>query len=232
MLLARSVSATELDCSQSQVNPWLAAILYPLARQVVLPGYFGQITVTGQEHLPRSGPVILAPTHRSRWDAVVVPSLVGRPVTGRDPYFMVSADEMTGVQGWIIRRFGGFPVNTLQPGIAPLRYAVELLQAGKMMVIFPEGNIFRDRTLQCLKPGLARLAVQAEASRPGLGIQVVPLWLDYNQTYPRWGCHLTAKFGPALSVASCCAHNSTKTRAQVLTQSLQSSLEALSNSQS
>lgn len=228
-MLARLVKSTEPDVSQSQVAPWLATVLYPLARRVVLPGYFGRMTITGQEYLPRTGPVILAPTHRSRWDAVVVPALTGRPVTGRDPYFMVSADEMTGIQGWIIRRFGGFPVNTLQPGIAPLRYAVELLQASKMIVIFPEGNIFRDRTLQCLKPGLARLAIQAESSCPGLGVQIVPLWLDYGQPYPQWGCDLTARFGPALSVANCCPQKSTKTRAQVLTHALQSALEILAD---
>jgi 1-acyl-sn-glycerol-3-phosphate acyltransferase len=54
----------------SRVSPWLTSLFYPLGHYIVLPFYFGKIEITGQEHLPKDGPVILAPTHRSRWDAL------------------------------------------------------------------------------------------------------------------------------------------------------------------
>jgi 1-acyl-sn-glycerol-3-phosphate acyltransferase len=73
---------------------------------LVLPAFFSKITVTGQENIPLTGGVILAPTHRSRWDALILPYAVGRLVSGRDLRFMVSANEMKGVQGWFIRRLG------------------------------------------------------------------------------------------------------------------------------
>ena len=92
----------------SKVSPWLARLIYPLGCYVVLPVYFGRITVSGQENIPRTGPVIVAPTHRSRWDALIVPYAVGRLASGRDLHFMVSANETRGVQGWFISRMGDF----------------------------------------------------------------------------------------------------------------------------
>jgi 1-acyl-sn-glycerol-3-phosphate acyltransferase len=140
-----------------------------------MPSYFRAITVSGQENVPTQGPVILAPTHRARWDSLVLPMLMGRPVTGRDLRYMVTADEVKGIQGWFIKRLGGFPVNVREPSIGSLRHGIDLLEQGSMLVIFPEGGIFKDGQVHRLKPGLARLAVQAESIHPALGAKVLPI---------------------------------------------------------
>ncbi len=195
---------------------------------MVIPRYFGTLDISGQEHLPRRGPVILAPTHRSRWDALLVSCAAGRYVTGRDLRFMVSASEMKGIQGWFVRRLGGFPVNPQQPAIASLRFGVEALQDGEMMVIFPEGGIFRDDSLHPLKPGLARLALQAEASKSGLGVKIVPIYISYGDPYPSWNCDVTIRIGEPLQV-----HNygqgqgGMKQRAQHLTADIETALQDL-----
>lgn len=210
---------------RSHVSVWLAPILYFLGRWFVLPFYFGHIRVIGQEHLPETGSVLIAPTHRSRWDAFMVPYAAGRLVTGRDLRFMVSADEMQGIQGWFIRRFGGFPVDTTRPAIASLRHGIELLQAGETLVIFPEGNIFRQDQIQPLKPGLARIAIQAEADlHPG--IQLVPMTIHYSQPVPQWRCQVDIQIGPPLNISDY-SSGSIKQTAQKLTQDLQAALEAL-----
>ena len=116
-----------------------------LTQDVALSGFFrGGVTVLGGEHLPQTGPVLLAPTHRSRWDALMLPRAAGRRVTGRDCRFMVSSDEMQGLQGWFLHRLGCFPVNPRKPAAASLRFAVELLQACQQLVVFPEGRIAQD----------------------------------------------------------------------------------------
>lgn len=196
-----NVTETSLAAVSSQFSPWLTALLYP-AGETLLGLYFGKLQVSGQEYIPQTGPVIYAPTHRSRWDALVVPKFVGRRVTGRDLRFMVSHDEMRGLQGWLISQTGGFPVDTTQPAIAALRYGFELLKAGESLVIFPEGNIFRDRQVQPLKPGLARLAIQAAAARPTPDVQIVPIGISYSQAIPCRGCDLTFRIGQPLSVAN------------------------------
>lgn len=210
----------------SSFSPWLTPLAYPLVRWVVLPLYFRQIQISGQEHLPTEGPVILAPTHRARWDGIIMAHATGRGVTGRDIRFMMSADECNGIQGWVTRRLGGFPVNTRHPTIASLRFGVEVLHNREMLVIFPEGNIFRDNQVYPLKPGLARLAIQAESSKSGLGVQIVPINIKYSQPYPRWGCDVTVRIDKPLQVADYWQGNS-KQDAKRLTIDLETSMKRL-----
>ncbi|WP_242041769.1 1-acyl-sn-glycerol-3-phosphate acyltransferase [Alkalinema sp. FACHB-956] len=212
----------------SRLSPWLAPIVYPLGHRIVLPAYFSHIKVVGQEHLPTTGPVILAPTHRSRWDAILVPFAAGKHVTGRHLRFMVTADEVTGVQGWFIRRLGGFPIDTKRPGISSLRHGIDLLEAGEMLVIFPEGNIFRDPYINPLKPGLARLALQAETLKPGSQIQIVPMHLQYSD--PQVPCRTAVRIeiGPPLSVSQYMTGHS-KQDARSLTADLTQALQTLND---
>ncbi|OUC12748.1 MAG: 1-acyl-sn-glycerol-3-phosphate acyltransferase [Alkalinema sp. CACIAM 70d] len=212
----------------SRLSPWLVPIVYPLGHRIVLPTYFSHIEVLGREHLPASGPVILAPTHRSRWDAILVPFAAGKHVTGRHLRFMVTADEVTGVQGWFIKRLGGFPIDTKRPGIASLRHGIELLEAGEMLVIFPEGNIFREPHIHPLKPGLARLALQAETLKPESNIHIVPIHLQYSD--PQVPCRTAVRIeiGQPLSVKSYITGH-TKQDARSLTADLTQSLQKLND---
>ncbi|MBD2462442.1 1-acyl-sn-glycerol-3-phosphate acyltransferase [Oscillatoria sp. FACHB-1407] len=216
----------QVDPIDSRFSPWLTPLAYPLVGGLVLPNFFKQIKVSGQENLPTDGPVILAPTHRSRWDALILGWVAGRGVTGRDLRFMVSSSEVQGIQGWFIRRLGGFPVNPKQPAIASLRHGVEILQNRQMMVIFPEGGIFRDTEVHPLKPGLARLALQAETSQPGLGVQIVPISLRYSDPYVAWRSTISIQIGAPLQAAH---YNQgiAKQNAQHLTQDLETALKQL-----
>ncbi len=64
--------------------------------------------------------------------------------------------------------------------MSSVRCAIELLQAGKKLVMFPEGGIVRDQPLRSLKTGLARLVLQAEAMTPDWSIPIVPIALRYE----------------------------------------------------
>jgi 1-acyl-sn-glycerol-3-phosphate acyltransferase len=218
-------SPTSSIAVQSRFSPWLTPIVYFLGCWFVLPAYF-RIRITGQENIPKDGPVILAPTHRSRWDALLVPYAAGRFASGRDIHFMVTSDEVKGFQGWLIRRLGGFPVNPRNPGIGSLRHGVEVLQNREMMVIFPEGGIFRDKELHPLKPGLGRLAIQAGVSQPNLDVKIVPINLDYSQPLPKWGCKVSVTIGEPIEVSKYLQGN-VKQNAQVLTDELRSGIMKL-----
>jgi 1-acyl-sn-glycerol-3-phosphate acyltransferase len=185
----------------SRINPCLIRFCYSFGNYTLLPSYFRRITVTGQENIPLTGGVIIAPTHRSRWDALILPYAVGRLVSRRDPRFMVSANEMKGVQGWFIRRLGGFPVNTDHPGMGSVIHSVELLAAGEMVAIFPEGGIYRDQIVHSLKPGVARIALEVTTIKPDADIKILPLSISYNQPYPGWGSEVTVKIGSVINVA-------------------------------
>jgi 1-acyl-sn-glycerol-3-phosphate acyltransferase len=209
----------------SQVSPWIS-LLYPLFGGVVLPTYFDRIVVVGQEHLPRTGAAILAPTHRSRWDPIILALAAGRTVTGRDLRFMTTASEMEGIQGWFVRRLGGFPVDLHKPGIGSLRHGVEVLQQGEMLTIFPEGGIFHEDTLQSLKPGLARLALQAELTQPDADIKIVPIGIHYSTLKAKWRCQVNVRIGSPIPVRAYLG-DSVKQSAKVLTADLACAIQSL-----
>lgn len=159
----------------ASVTPWLYWTLFPVHR-IFLSLYFGQIIFQGYENLPESGPVVLAPKHFSRWDPLVISLLSTEPLR-----FMTNANQFEGFQGWLIERLGAFPVDLNHPTVSTMRCAIELLQAGKKLVMFPEGGIVRDQPLRPLKTGLARLVLQAEAKIPeGVAIPIVPIAIRYD----------------------------------------------------
>ncbi|MCP9849000.1 1-acyl-sn-glycerol-3-phosphate acyltransferase [Cyanobium sp. Morenito 9A2] len=180
------------------VNPWLAPIAVLLAQDGPLASFFSALTVLGPEHLPHNGPVLLAPTHRARWDALLLSSFAGQRVSGRHCRFMVTLTEMQGLQGWFLTRLGCFPVDQGRPGTAPLRYAVDLLAQGQQVVMFPEGHIRRTDEPIRLHQGLARLAVLARSQ--GLDVPVVPVGLGYSTSPPCWRGQGAICFGTALRV--------------------------------
>jgi 1-acyl-sn-glycerol-3-phosphate acyltransferase len=196
---AGAVQASSQAPIQAQVSPWMAPLLYRFAQSILLPSYFGPIAVEGSENVPRSGPVILAPMHRSRWDAMMVPYVSGRYVTGRDVHFMVSANEMKSIQGFFVKGMGGFPVDTTRPGASSLRCGVNLLRENRMMVVFPEGNIFRDGEVHPLKAGLARMALQA--GEIGEAVKVVPIGIRYSDPEVGWRSSVSIKVGQPLTTA-------------------------------
>jgi len=165
---------------------------------LALKGYFGELQVLEHHLLPREGAVLLAPTHRARWDALMLPWAAGRRVTGRDCRFMVTADEMKGLQGWFLHRLGCFPVDQGRPTLASLRYSVELLSFGQQLVVFPEGRIRREDAPIRLHQGLARLALLA--AQHGVVVPVVPVGLAYGHAVPRLGDRAALCFGAPLLV--------------------------------
>ncbi|MEH2407177.1 lysophospholipid acyltransferase family protein [Nostoc sp.] len=224
----RPPANSEVAGTTSRVSPWLSPLAHLLGRRCLLPLFFGQIRITGQKNIPTTGPVILAPTHRARWDALLVPYATADCLKKQDLRFMVTIDECQGLQGWFVRRLGGFPVNSKHPSIRTLRHGVELLQQQKTLVIFPEGNIFRDGQVHQLKPGIARLALSAESGDSGLGVKIIPIGINYSQPYPNWGTDVSIHIGSPIRVTDY-MHGCIKQDAKNMTADLAKALQQLSH---
>src|SRR3954470_2667808 len=133
----------------------LKAILTPILR------FFFRVRVEGLEHVPAGGPAILASNHLSFSDSVFLPLVVRRRVTfvAKAEYF---EDPKT---AWIFRALGQIPVKR---GGGPasqraLDAAREVLEAGGLFGIYPEGTRSPDGRLYKGHTGVARLAVQTKA---------------------------------------------------------------------
>ncbi|NCO75970.1 MAG: 1-acyl-sn-glycerol-3-phosphate acyltransferase [Cyanobacteria bacterium] len=210
----------------SHISPFLIQLVYPLTTKLIFPFFFKEITIIGKENVPKNGGLIIAPTHRSRWDALIVPYATGKLVSGRNPHFMVSANEMKGIQGWFIRSLGGFPVNTDKPGLDSLRHSFDLLCQEEMVVIFPEGNIFRTDEVQLLKRGVAKIALEVEITNPEVEVKILPVSIKYSQPIPSRGCSVTVTLGECLKVREY-QGKSTRENSLILTADLTKSLQKI-----
>ena len=179
------------------VERWLAAVLFPV-HAVFMRCYFN-IEVSGAHNIPSSGPFILAPTHRSRWDAFMLYCAVARRLL----YFMVSHDEVVGLQGWFMRRMGAFPINTQRPSPSVIRTCKELIALGEALVIFPEGNLFYygPGEVHPLKPGIAWLALNFQKDLSHENLVIIPVRLVYGQRRLRLGSRAKILVGEPISVS-------------------------------
>ena len=169
-----------------RIQSYLAVLAMWLTQDIVLRFFFSKKIIEGNEFLNLvDGPLIVAPTHRSRWDGLILTFAIGRRVTNRDCRFMVTTPEMKGIQGWFLKRLGCFSINQKSPSLFSLRYAIDLIHAQKQLVIFPEGKINKNGKRVLLKQGLFRLAKLA--SKDGSSINIIPIGIAYNKINPRFG---------------------------------------------
>ena len=160
----------------------LHTVVPPLAKAVWRP------TVTGLEHVPRSGAVILASNHLSFVDSVVIPVVAPRKVV-----FLAKSDYFTGtgVRGALQRAWfeglGMLPVDRddTKAAIASLDTALEVLGRGEAFGIYPEGTRSRDGRLYRGRTGVAHLALTA-------GCPVVPVGLHRHPGHPAGRLHAAA----------------------------------------
>ena len=148
--------------------------------------------------IPKDSSVILAPTHRSRWDGLVLTMAVGRRVTQKDCRFMVTNSEMIGIQGWFLERLGCFSIDQLSPSLSALRYAINLIVKKKQLVVFPEGKINRYGKKLVLKEGLYRLA--RLATKKTNSIIIIPVGIAYSKVLPKFRDNFAICFGEPIFI--------------------------------
>ena len=145
-----------------KINPVLGFIAMFVTQDLVLRFFFKKkIILKNGFSIPINSSIILAPTHRSRWDGLILTMAMGRRVTKKDCRFMVTKSEMKGIQGWFLKRLGCFSINQSSPSLSALRYTIDLIEKGEQLVVFPEGKINRYGKKLVLKEGLYRLALLA-----------------------------------------------------------------------
>ena len=165
-----------------------------LTQDVVLSLFFSKKKIINNGYsIPLNSSIILAPTHRSRWDGLILTMALGRRVTNKDCRFMVTKSEMRGIQGWFLKRLGCFSINQLSPSLSALRYAIDLVVKGEQLVVFPEGKINKYGKKLVLKEGLYRLA--RLASKKTDSIIIIPIGIAYSKVSPKFRSEFCLSFG-------------------------------------
>ena len=123
---------------------------------------------------------------------------MGRRVTKKDCRFMVTKSEMRGIQGWFLKRLGCFSINQLSPSLSALRYAIDLIEKGEQLVVFPEGKINRYGKKLVLKEGLYRLAKLA--TKKTTSINIIPIGIAYSKIPPNFRGEFCLSFGKPIPI--------------------------------
>jgi 1-acyl-sn-glycerol-3-phosphate acyltransferase len=119
-----------------------------------------RIDIQGLEHLPRTGPALLAMNHIGYVDFVYG----GLPAAriGRRVRFMAKRELFDHrVSGPIMRACGHIAVDRAE-GEASLADAMRNLEKGELVGIFPEATISRAMEIKQLKSGAVRIATRAD----------------------------------------------------------------------
>ena len=166
------------------INPFLGFLAMFVTQDIAIKLFFNEIQIKNKSFsIPKNSSIILAPTHRSRWDGLLLTKAMGRRVTNKDCRFMVTKSEMKGIQGWLLKRLGCFSIDQSSPSLTALRYAVNLIIKKNQLVVFPEGKINKYSKKLILKEGLYRLALLA--AKKTNSIFIIPIGIAYSQVSPK-----------------------------------------------
>jgi 1-acyl-sn-glycerol-3-phosphate acyltransferase len=133
-------------------------LTWPLIRFVF------RLRARGVENLPQEGGFVLAANHLSNFD----PWPLGMPLLPkRWLRFMGKSELFWPPLGWILRAGGAFPVRRGEGDLSAIATAVELVRAGEIVVMFPEGTRRKKGLVKKYQPrahtGAARIALTAGA---------------------------------------------------------------------
>ena len=134
---------------------------------MLLHGLF-DLRVEGAERLPVAGPFILASNHHNYLDGVVLGVAVPRPIAF---LVMPRVFRATPLHPPFHRRIGSIPVALERPDPGAIRRVLQVLDAGRVVGIFPEGPFSQEGRLVGGRPGAAMVALRA-------GVPVVPAAIE------------------------------------------------------
>ena len=171
---------------------WVLRLTRPLVRAWLGLGW--RVKVHGAQHVPRSGPVILATNHIGLLDG---PALVA--FTRRLTFAMVKREAFTGAVGQVLIHVGQISLNRREIDPQAIRRAVQVLRAGKVLAVFPEG-VRSGGEVAWAKGGAAYLAMVS-------GAPIVPVAVlgtrepgQHKNQVPRWRRPIHLVYGEPFTV--------------------------------
>ncbi|HUW55725.1 MAG TPA: lysophospholipid acyltransferase family protein [Planctomycetota bacterium] len=134
--------------------------------QLLFLVFFG-IRVYGQRNVPTAGGVILASTHQSYLDPVIVGLGLSRQIhiMARESLFEKTLFRR------LIESLNAFPVARGSADLGAMREGIRRLREGRLLVLFPEATRTRTGEIGTLHPGLGLMAHRS-------GAVVVPVTIE------------------------------------------------------
>jgi 1-acyl-sn-glycerol-3-phosphate acyltransferase len=164
-------------------------MLYRILKIIIGIGirfYYKEIKVKNKQFLEHNGPMIIIANHpNSMMDGWIIAQACSQPI-----HFLAKGTFFNSpLKRKFLNSLNMIPINRkvdqLTNGVNnedSFDACYKVLEAGKTLVIFPEGNSILERQLRELRTGTARIALEAE-NRNGdkLNLKIVPLGLFYSK---------------------------------------------------
>jgi 1-acyl-sn-glycerol-3-phosphate acyltransferase len=155
----------------------------------VLARVLFRLTVTGGEHVPPHGPVLLASNHTGFLDGPLVFIL-----SPRAPRVLAKSELFVGPLARALTWLDQIPVRRGTADRASLRAALDSLAAGRAVGVFPEGTRGAGR-FEEVNDGLAYLAVRSGAPVVPVAILGTAAALPRGRKVPQWRAPVRVAFG-------------------------------------
>ncbi|MBM3847144.1 MAG: 1-acyl-sn-glycerol-3-phosphate acyltransferase [Verrucomicrobia bacterium] len=160
------------------------------------------------ERIPADGPVILAANHASFFDPPLVGCGLDRPVNflARESLFN------NAFFGWYLRKVHCVPVDRDGAGAAGLKGILDRLQAGGVILLFPEGTRTSNGILQPARSGVGLTAIKSKA--PVIPVRLFGTFSAFSrhQKLPRFLASLTVKYGKPVQLGALHAEAATASK--------------------
>ncbi len=160
---------------------------------VLFHGLFA-VRVSGAEHVPRHGPVLLAGNHTGFLDGPLVYTVSPRPAS-----FLAKSELFVGPLARALGWLGQIPVHRGRPDREALRAGLAVLERGEALGVFPEGTRGAG-TLDAVNDGLAYLALRSGALVVPVAVLGTAEALPRGRRFPTLRAPVRVVFGRPISV--------------------------------
>jgi 1-acyl-sn-glycerol-3-phosphate acyltransferase len=175
---------------------WLQVLAWNAGRTVsrVFSVLLFRLHVGGQARLPKQGGVLMVTNHQSFLD----PWLIGIAPSRQVHYMARDTLFKGGFLHYLMELWNAFPVKRGAADLGAIRMAVDVLDRGYMLNIFPEGTRSEDGSIGAVAPGMVLILNRCKVDVP-----IVPVVIDgAYEAWPRgrkmpklWGGRIRIVYG-------------------------------------
>ncbi|MEZ6062070.1 MAG: lysophospholipid acyltransferase family protein [Planctomycetaceae bacterium] len=157
-----------------------------------------RLSVTGRENIDNTRGGILLFNHQSFLDPLLAAVRLSRPVSylARDSLFVIP------VVGWILRNTYVTPLNRTAFRGSSIRQALERLESGFLVGVFPEGTRTPDGEVKAFRPGFLSLVRRSDVPIYPVGISGADKAMPRGAWFVR-PARITIHYGAPLTAAEC-----------------------------
>lgn len=136
-----------------------------------------KIEVIGLENIPKEGACIIAPNHKSNWDALIISGLIKNRKLS-----VVAKKELfkNKIFAKLLNKLSVIPVDREKPELSTIKSVLKILKNKEAIVIFPEGTRHKDfNSFADVKSGIGLFALKSKS--PIIPVSIITNYKSFSK---------------------------------------------------